>query len=302
MDLRQLRYFIAIAKEGNLTKASKKLHIAQPPLSYQLKLLEEELGVKLIQRTTRKLKLTDAGVFLLNRGEQIIEFVETTKKELSDFNLGIEGTLSIGTTASASSILYDKLGEFHNLYPKINFQIRERNNSDILELLSNGIIHVGIINSYYDSKGIINSIFHLKNLSYKHLYDEPLVAAYTKNFNHYLKNEQLLLNDLSNLPLILHLKLKSIITDACNTLGFLPNVFCESDDVRSMLSWANTGMGIAIVPKSALTLAENNNLLYKEIITPTLATKTYMIWMNNHYINSATRHFLDMFKDDANGV
>jgi len=297
LDIRQLKYFIAIAKEGNLTKASKKLHIAQPPLSYQLKLLEEELGVKLVERTTRKVKLTDAGNFLFNRSEQIIEFVETTKKELKDFNEGIEGTLSIGTTASASSILYEKITNFHKLYPKINFQIRERTNSAILELLNSGIIQMGIINSYYDSNDVDHPILSLKNLEFKYLYDEPMVAAFTNNFSPYLLKEKVSLNSLNTLPLILHLKLKKTIIDACDKLDFTPNIFCESDDARSMLSWANTGMGIAIVPKSAIALAANNDLLYKEIINPNLITKTFVVWMNNHYITSATRHFLEMFDE-----
>jgi DNA-binding transcriptional LysR family regulator len=297
LDLRQLKYFLAIGKEGNLTKASKKLHIAQPPLSYQLKLLEEELGVKLVERTTRKVKLTDAGNFLFNRGEQIIEFVETTEKELKDFNEGIEGTLSIGTTASASSILYEKTTNFHKIYPKINFQIRERNNSAILELLSNGIIQIGIINAYYDSNNLLHKFFDLKNFEFKHLYDEPMVAAYADNFTSSFLEETIPLSSLNNLPLVLHLKLKNIITDACSALDFTPTVFCESDDVRSMLTWADTGMGVAIVPKSAIILASNKNLLYKEITNPNLITKTFIVWMNNHYITSAVKHFLEMFEE-----
>lgn len=105
MDIKQLTYFLTIAEEKSITKASEKLHIAQPHLSQQLKLLEEELNVKLIERTTRKFQVTDAGKRLWHRSKQIIELMESTVKELKDFNEGMEGTLSIGTISSAGDIL-----------------------------------------------------------------------------------------------------------------------------------------------------------------------------------------------------
>lgn len=88
MDIRQLRYFLTIAEEGNITAAAKKLNISQPPLSKQLKLLEEELGVTLFNRTSRNLELTDAGILLQNKSSQLLELYKSTINEM-----GIEGTL-----------------------------------------------------------------------------------------------------------------------------------------------------------------------------------------------------------------
>ena len=80
MDIKQLKYFLTIAEEGQITSAAKRLNIAQPPLSYHLKLLEEELGVKLVERGSRKIKLTDAGKILKNRAEQMLELAGATVK------------------------------------------------------------------------------------------------------------------------------------------------------------------------------------------------------------------------------
>lgn len=284
MDIKQLRYFLTIAREGTLTNASKKLHIAQPPLSYQLKMLENEIGIKLIERTTRKSQLTDAGKFLYNRSEKIVELLETTLKELKDFNKGIEGTLAIGTIASISSILPEKINDFHKLYPKVNFQIREGNSTRILDLLNNGIIQIGIVRYPFDSK----------NLKCKSLSKEHMMAAIHTNFLSSTRKKRISLIDLKNLPLIIHVRFKSMIVDACSGLNFTPNIFCETDDVRSMLTWATTGMGIAIVPKSTVNLISNINLTYKEITNPNLVTETFLVWLNNSYMSNTMKNFLKM--------
>lgn len=146
MDIRQLRYFITIAEEGNITKAARRLHIAQPPLSQQLKLLEEELGVKLVERGSRQIQLTDAGKILRHRAEQVVELVDSTIKELKDFNEGLQGTLSVGTVpSSGSTLLPERIYNFHENYPGVSFQIWEGDTYRILDLLNNGVIEIGIV-------------------------------------------------------------------------------------------------------------------------------------------------------------
>ena len=146
MDIRQLKYFMAIVEEGNITKAAEKLHMAQPPLSYQLKLMEEELGVKLLERSTRKIEITEAGEMLKTRAEQIIELFDKTVKDIKNFNEGFTGTLSMGVVASSMGVIYPKfIQEYHAEYPDISFDIREGNTNRILEFLKNGVIELGIV-------------------------------------------------------------------------------------------------------------------------------------------------------------
>lgn len=95
MDIKQLTYFLAIAEEGNISAAAKKLHISQPPLSLQLKLLEEELGVVLLERGARKSTLTDAGRLLYKHARYILQLVENAEREIQDFGNGIQGTLRL---------------------------------------------------------------------------------------------------------------------------------------------------------------------------------------------------------------
>lgn len=287
MDIRQLTYFLAIVEEGNITKAAEKLHMAQPPLSQQLKLLEDELGVKLLERSTRKIQITDAGQILRRRAKQMLELMETTIKELKDFNEGVQGTLSIGTVASSgATLLPERLHDFHKKYPGINFQIREGSTYRILELLNSKLVEIGIIRTPFNSE-IFESIC---------LSNEPMVAA--TNGGLYWEDHQksISLAELASKPLVIDRRYEKMIVTSSQRAGFDPKILCKSDDARSILLWATTGIGVAIVPKSAIGLIPSTNLKYNEIDDPSLQTGTAIIWLKNHYLSSAARHFLETFE------
>lgn len=286
MDIRQLSYFVAIVEEGSITKASERLHIAQPPLSQQLKLLEDELGTKLIERNTRKIQITDAGKMLWHRAKQILELMETTTKELKDFSEGLQGNLSIGTIASAGdTLLPDRIYSFHKKYPEVNFQIRESGTDEILELLKTGVIEIGIIRTPLNSE-LFESIL---------LPEESMVAA-AYGYKYWREEQKSIsLKELENKPLLVHNRYEKMIVEACLRDGFEPRMLGKIDDTRSILLWADTGMGVAIVPKDWIDLIESTNLKYIEINETALTTRNAIIWMKNRYISSAARHFLETF-------
>ncbi|EYE87789.1 LysR family transcriptional regulator [Fervidicella metallireducens AeB] len=287
MEIRQLKYFLAIAEEENITKAAEKLHISQPPLSQQLKLLEEELGVKLIERNTRNIKLTGAGKKLQYRAEQILNLVETTVKELKDIDDGIKGTLSIGTVSSSGAALLPwRIRSFHEKYPEINFQMWDGDSHRILELLESGIVEIGIIRTPFNTD-VYESIC---------LPSEPMIAV---SINPPWKDEKeyIFPIELKEEPLIVDRRFESLIVKAFNRAGFEPKIVCRSDDVRSTLLWASTGIGVAIVPKAGIGLIQNGNLKYKEIKESSLETQTAIIWMKNRYLSSVARRFLENFKE-----
>ena len=141
MDIKQLVYFIAIVEEGNITRAANKLHMAQPPLSNQLKLLEDELGTKLLERGARKVKLTDSGTILYKRAKNILEITKATAAEIEEFGKGVQGTLRLGTiSSSGTALLSSRVIEFNKKYPNIKFEIHEGNTYEILEMINSGII------------------------------------------------------------------------------------------------------------------------------------------------------------------
>lgn len=285
MDIKQLNYFYVIAEEGQITSAAKRLHIAQPPLSYQLKNLEDELGVKLVERGSRNVTLTDAGLILYKRAEQILSLTKSTMDELKDFKQGTHGTLSIGTVSSSGASLLDsRLSIFHEKYPFINFEIHEGNTFKLLEALHKGIIEIAIVRTPFNNSGI-NSIFLKK---------EPMVAAMIKDLN-WTDSAVIDITELKNKPLIFYRRFESLIFKVCQDSNFQPTVFCKNDDARTSLLWANSGLGIAIVPKSSLKLIGSSDLIFKEINNEDLSTQIAIIWSKNSYLSSSGKNFINLF-------
>ena len=267
MDIRQLKYFQAIAEEGQISKAAKRLNMAQPPLSQQLKMLEGELGVTLVERGPRNITLTEAGRLLLERAVQILELTKATTNELQDLNSGVNGTLSIGAVASSgTTFLPDRIRSFHLQHPGITFQFWEGTTLRILELLQNGIIEIGIVRAVFDP-----------NL-YKS-YDLP-------------PDSSIAMSSLAEKPLLIHRSNESLIAESCRNSGFAPRFLCRGDDVRSLLVWADAGIGVAIVPKSAIGLVPSSRLTYSEIAEPALSIKKAVVWYKNRYQSTVSRKFL----------
>src|SRR5699024_8358905 len=115
--------FLTIVNEGQITRAAKKLHIAQPPLSYQLKKLEQELGVLLIERNRKKISLTKEGEILYSKGTSLMKQIEDIEKEVQETSEGLRGTLEIGSVKSYFDKLSNKLISFHQANPDVTFKL-----------------------------------------------------------------------------------------------------------------------------------------------------------------------------------
>ena len=125
MEIRVLRYFLTVVREESITKAAEVLHITQPTLSRQLAQLEERMGVKLFIRGSRRLTLTNEGVLLRRRAEEILELVDKTERELAWQNEEIEGTVSIGCgdLGAVDQVLAELIRSFRSRYPRVAFEL-----------------------------------------------------------------------------------------------------------------------------------------------------------------------------------
>ena len=169
MDIKQLTYFLKIVQERTITEAAKKLHMAQPPLSQQMKELEKELGVQLMNRDRKGITLTEAGKTLCYRSEQIVELLQLTKKEIQDLQAGTSGMLTIGTVASSgAAFLPERIRLFHRQYPAVNFQFWEGDTAEVMALLQCGVVELGIARLADGTKGCDMVSFAA----------EPFVAAF----------------------------------------------------------------------------------------------------------------------------
>ncbi len=292
MDVRQLLYFTTIVEEGSISAAAKKLHLSQPPLSYQLKLLEEELGIQLVQRGPRSITLTEAGRTLYKRAQNILALTELTKKELLGMASGFRGTLHIGTVSSSGASLLDwRIPEFHRRFGQISFAVHEGNTFELLEMLESGMIELAVV----------RTPFHNEHVDCFYLHEEPMIAAGARNlFPADMRGrtiEKLTLDFLDGAPLILYRRFESLLLDAFQQSGIAPQIFCVADDARTAMMWAEAGLGIAVVPQSAYRIMPHHNIIFREIAEERLKTRIAAICKKGSYLSASAKSFLQVFQE-----
>lgn len=289
MNIKQLKYFMTIAEERQITAAAKKLHIAQPPLSYQLGLLEQELGVTLVKRGPRNVELTDAGQLLYKRAAQILDMTSSTAREVECYGKGMRGVLSIGAVSSSGGIVpNERMLQFTKHYPDIQFEIHEGNTFAIIEMLEKGIIDLGIVRTPFQ-----NEHFHCQYSA-----PEPMAAVMTKERVCGKCEDKITLQELKKEPLIIYRRFENLIQDAFSAEGISPFICCLNDDARTTYTWAQKGFGIGILPKSAL-LVLNSKLICKDILCDKLITQIAVIWEKNRYLSPLAQSFVEFFHGGA---
>ena len=287
IGIKDMRAFFAIVEEGNISHAAQRLGIAQPALSRQMKHLEENLNVKLFERGSRRIRLTEAGQVLYNRVESILGMVDGTVREITEIGSGTKGTIRIGTiTTSGAMILPDLIAEFRKSYPDVTFEIWEAEGAWILELLDSRLIEVAITRTQVD------------NLAYELLVlpNEPLVMVMNSKSVRGKDNSTIKLKDLKNQPLIIPLRWKSNFIAACKKLDFDPQIICVSDSIVQDLLMVKMNLGAAMIPVSSKRLLTDGDLLYKRIVEPEMTTHTVVAWRKNQTLSTACKNFIELFK------
>ena len=288
MDIRQLLYFTTIAEEGSISAAAKKLHLSQPPLSYQMKLLEEELHLPLIERSARGIALTEAGRVLYKRAQGILELSDLTRKEMLAMASGFTGTLHIGSVSSSGAALLGwRIPAFHQKYPQIGFAIHEGNTFELMEMLESGLIELAIG----------RTPFHNDQLNCLYLSPEPLIAAGAASFfpAGMPSGQPISLELLGHAPVILYRRFEKILLSLCEQKGITPQVFCIADDARTTLMWAEAGLGVAVVPQSAYRIMPHHNMVYGELSEEDLHTRIAAVCKKGCSLSWAAQQFLEIF-------
>ena len=287
IGIKDMRAFFAIVEEGNISHAAQRLGIAQPALSRQMKHLEENLHVKLFERGSRRIRLTEAGQVLYNRVESILGMVDGTVREITEIGSGTKGTIRIGTiTTSGAMILPDLIAEFRKVYPDVTFEIWEAEGARIIELLDSRLIEIAITRTQVD------------NLTYELLVlpNEPLVMVMNSETVCGEDDSTIRLEELKDQPLIIPLRWKSNFIAACKKLDFEPNIICVSDSIVQDLLMVKMNLGAAMIPVSSKRLLTDGDLVYKKIVEPEMTTHTVIAWRKNQTLSTASKNFIDMFK------
>ncbi len=285
MDLRQLRYFTAVVENGSISAAAKKLHISQPPLSTQLRLLEEELNVRLFERGARRVTLTEAGRLLYQRAQELLELQALTRDELQSFRTGRKGNLRIGLVSTCrTEVLTSVLCRYHTLYPEIAFEVFEGNTYELQEMMEFGRIDLAVIRTPFHSAG-----YDLISLE-----EDPLLAIASKEFLQDLPPE-ITLADLCGRPLLIYRRREAILRAAFERIGQEPIFAAVNDSAWTTVSWAELGLGIALVPAST---SYRGTLEVRRLTDPDMMSTLMLIKKRGRVIAHSAALLFDLFSGE----
>ncbi|WP_210366864.1 LysR family transcriptional regulator [Bacillus sp. REN3] len=291
MDIRQLRYFIAIAEEKNITAAAKRLHMSQPPLSIQLKQMEEELGVILVERNGKKIELTDKGKVLYRHALNIIHSFEEVKNELQETDEGKKGNLSIGINTLSVPDFPGWIEEFHSLFPLVYIRVVQNDSAYLTELVKQRSIELALIRLPLQNNDV----------NYLPLYNEPFLFVSRNKAQGSITFEEI-----SNVPLILPstegLGSYTIIHEAFTKAQLPLNVVCECSDMKVLMELVSAGVGATIMPQSVYQSYSEPEFNAREIENSTLTSSVGIIWLRQHYLSKPAENFIELLKKRLTGV
>jgi len=293
MEIFSLRYFLAIAREENMTRAAEILHVSQPALSKAVKDLEFELGTNLFKRTNYGIRLTEEGVLLSKRAEDILSMVDKTASEFKTMHELLGGEITIGC-AESHLMKYTALAvkSMHEKYPYAKFHLKSGNTAQITELLDKGLVDFGYIaenpnlSKYHmlampgeDTWGILLHIeaplAQKASITYNDLKDIPLICS-----------EQSFDNDYSRW---IGDKVEKLNIVGTYTLAYNASIFVQA------------GLGGALIFDKIITCSQNSGICFRPL-SPTLETKSYIIWKRHQKFNPAATCFLECIKAITNNI
>lgn len=291
MELKQLHYFVTVVEEGTISAAAKKLFISQPPLSTQIKLLEKELGCILFKRGQRQIQLTEAGKLLYAKACILLEISRVTKEEIQECADAEAGTIRIGIVSSIVSPMTEWIASYSILHPEIRFSIYEGNTYDLIEKLRSKILHIAMIRTPYAADDI----------TAESLMSESLV---TIGQAHFFKEEgqRIMLEELAKLPIILYRRWESIIKKEFSKSELSFHYKCMCDDARTVVDLVEQGVGVGLVPASAIKQITDSQVVHKILESCSIESKIDLIYYENAYLPSWVKEFQEYLRVQWKGI
>jgi len=290
LDIRVLQYFLTVAREESITKAAERLHMTQPPLSRQLKDLEEELGKQLLIRGNKKVTLTEDGMLLRRRAEELVDLMEKTKAELTSSNQNINGDIHIGCgETEAISFLAQVAQNLQRQHPLIHYHIYSGDAERVMERLDKGLIDFGLlvgpvdVNKYdyirlpmKDTWGILmrkdSPLAEKEVICAEDLWDKPLIISHQTAINSEMFSW--LKMDISKL-----------------------NIVATYDLLYNASLFVKTGFGYVIALDKIINTTGDSMLCFRPLY-PALEAGLYIVWKKYQMFSRASNAFLQQLQID----
>ncbi|HCF3651190.1 LysR family transcriptional regulator [Pseudomonas aeruginosa] len=278
MELRHLRYFIAVAEELHFGRAAERLGISQPPLSQQIQALEEEIGARLFERTNRRVELTDAGRLFLDESRQVLAQVDKAVLLARRAHLGELGELKIGFTSSApfTSTIPSSIHAFRKAYPDVHLDLQEMSSRQVLKALLEESLQVGVIRPL----ALPDAVHWVE------LFREPLVAVLRADHPLAAGSEDgLAIAALAEEPFVFFPRsygtgLYDQVIALTRQAGFSLRIAQEASEAMTIIGLVSAGLGVSILPAS-FRRTRVDGVVYRTLSDPEATTAVWLVRRQN---------------------
>jgi DNA-binding transcriptional LysR family regulator len=291
MELRQLRYLVALAEEGNFTRAAASEHIAQPAMSQQIRRLEDELGLALVERTTRRVALTEAGSLLVVRCRRILAELEAANAELQSLRGMHTGHVTIGAMHTMGPVdLSLALALFREQHPNVRFTVREQSSEEMAEMLRVDELDLAFLS--------VTERVESRGLGLHQLVSEELVVLLPREHRLGARSD-LRMAELAGEPFISFrtgARLRELLVAAGREAGFEPQVTFESNESQRVRRLVARGLGVAILPRSDAE-GPGADVAVATLTEPALRRDITLAWREGRRLTPAAAEFLDLARE-----
>lgn len=291
MDIRVLQYFLTVAREESITKAAEQLHMTQPPLSRQLKDLENELGKQLLIRGSKKVTLTEDGMLLRKRAEELVDLMEKTKAELSSSNENINGEVYIGGgETDAISFFAQAAGRLQEKHPLVHYHIYSGDAGIVTEKIDKGLIDFGLLIGPFD----------VTKYDYLRLPVTDTWGVLMRKDSPLAEKESVCAQDLWNRPLILshQTSINSEMFSWLKTDISKLDIVMTYDLIYNASHFVKKGLGYAIALDKLINTTGDSELCFRPLY-PRMEAELCIVWKKNQVFSRASNAFLNQLKSEC---
>ncbi|MDR0270271.1 LysR family transcriptional regulator [Paenibacillus sp.] len=271
MELRHLRYFVTVAEELHFGRAASRLNIAQPPLSQQIRQLENELGFPLLFRNKQRVELTEAGKVFLKECRITLKHIDRATDAAEQAHKGATGRLDIGFVGSTTYNIVPILQDYRLRFPSVNLVIHQMKTSNQLQALHDGSIHLAIVRTPIQSP-FLNSKLILREKFIVALPDTHRLASRTSLSTQDLANEEFIIPSRNN-GSIYH----DAVINLCYKAGYQPKISMETPEILTIVAFVAAGVGVALVPASFQN-QRNIGVIYRELDEVDYSLEMSFVW------------------------
>ncbi|MBO2536987.1 LysR family transcriptional regulator [Rummeliibacillus suwonensis] len=287
MELRQLRYFVAVAEREHISEAAENLHVAQSAVSRQIANLEEELGIELFERVGRNVKLTPIGKTFLEYTIAALQAIDFAKKQVDEYLNPEKGTIKIGFPSSlASFLLPTVISAFKKEHPNVSFHLRQGSYRYLINAVKQRELNLAFLGPVPAKDDAINT---------KILFTEN-IAALVPASHQLATKEEIQLADLRNEGFVLFPDgyiLNKVVVEACKSVGFTPKISSEGEDMDALKGLVAAGIGVTLLPESAFYDSTPRRTKKLALVEPPFTRNVGVIYPVNRELAPSEKIFLN---------